>query len=116
MRIYRRSEFLSLPVGTIYAKGTPWAFHGFSVKGETWGNDWLELSPMWIEAHDDEEQHERLEAMLEQGASYPMQESYGRDGCFDDEEIFLVPEKEDLEKLRAMVEAALATAKLKVLD
>jgi hypothetical protein len=111
MRIYRRKEFLALPAGTIYAKGKPWYFDGFSVKGDTWTNDWLTLSPMWIEAHDDGEQWQRLEAMLEAGASYPLQESFGRDGCFDDEDIFLVPEKADLEKLRAMVDAALTVAK-----
>lgn len=111
MRIYRRAEFLALPPGTIYAKGKPWFFESLSIKGDTWTNDWLQLSPMWIEAHDDGEQVERLNAMLEEGASFPMQESYGRDGCFDDEEIFLVPEKADLEKLRAIVDAALAVAK-----
>lgn len=111
MRIYRRAEFLALPSGTIYSKGKRWYFNHIEIKGETLTNDWLSISPMWIEAYDDGEQWERLEAMLEKGASYPMQEDFGRDGCFDDEEIFLVPEKADLEKLRAMVDAALTVMK-----
>lgn len=112
MRIYKRAEFLALPAGTIYAKGKPWYFDGFNVKADTLpSNDWVQLSPMWIEAHDEDEQSERLDEMLERGASYPMQESYGRDGCFDEEEVFLVPERADLEKLRAMIDAALAVAK-----
>lgn len=101
MRIRRRAEFLALPTGTIYAKGKPWCFDGLSVKSDTWGNDWLTLSPMWVDDSD-------LEAMLESGASSPMQEIYERDGCFDEDEIFLVMERADLERLRAMVDAALA--------
>ena len=111
MRIYRRKEFMELPEGTIYAKGKPWHFDGFNVKGESWETDWTYLSPMWIFAHDDGEQWARLDEMLEHGASYPMQHGYGRDGCFDDDDLFLVPERADLEKLRAMVDAALTVAK-----
>jgi hypothetical protein len=113
MRVVGRKTFLSLPAGTIYAKGKPWHFDGFNVKADTLGtNDWACLSPMWIEANDDGEQFARLDAMLETGASYPMAESYGRDGCFDAEEIFLIPEQADLEKLRAMIDAALAVSKV----
>lgn len=110
MRIYRRSEFLKLPSGTIYAKGEPWFFDGFNVKGYTIGNDWAQLNPMWIEARDESEQWSRLDEMLEHGASYPMQESFGRDGCFNEEDLFLVLEREDLEKLRAMIDIALKVA------
>lgn len=107
MRIYTREQFLKLPAGTIYAKGKPWHFDGLNVKADTMGNDFVHLSPMWIEAQDDGEQWDRLDDMLKNGASYPMAESYGRDGCFDDEEIFLVPERKDLEALRGMIDAAL---------
>ena len=110
MRIYRRKEFLALPPGTIYAKGKPWYFDGINVKADSLGNDWVCLSPMWIEARDDDEQSARLDEMLEAGASYPMASSYGRDGCFDDEEIFLVLEAADLVGLRAIVNAAIEAA------
>jgi hypothetical protein len=112
VRIYRRKEFLTMPAGTIYAKGKQWHFDGFNVKADTLAsNDWVQLSPMWIEAHNDADQFDKLDAMLENGESCPMAESYGRDGCFDEEEIFLVPERADLEKLRAMIDAALAVAR-----
>lgn len=110
MRIYTRPEFLKLPAGTIYAKGKPWYFDGFNVKADTMGNDWVQLSPMWVEAHNDAEQWSRLEGMLERGESYPMASSYGRDGFFDPDELFLVPEKEDLERLREMIDAAIRAA------
>jgi len=108
MRIYRRAEFLKLPAGTIYAKGKRWYFDGFNVKADTLGNDWVQLSPMWIEADDDAEQWSRLDEMLERGTSQPMAEGYGRDGSFDEDALFLVPERADLERLRDMVDAALA--------
>lgn len=111
VRIYSRAEFLKLPAGTIYAKGKPWAFDGFNVKADTLTNDWVCLSPMWIEAHDDGEQWSRLDGMLERGESHPMASSYGRDGCFDPDEIFLVPERDDLERLRDMIDAALLAAR-----
>ena len=111
MRIFRRKQFLSLPAGTIYAKGKRWYFSDFSVKADTLDNDWVQLSPMWIESRDDDDQFTKLEAMLEVGASYPMAESYGRDGFFDDDDLFLVPDRADLEQLRGIIDAALAVAK-----
>jgi hypothetical protein len=110
MRIYRRKEFLALPPGTIYAKGSRWHFDGLNVKAATLGDDWVQLSPMWIEAHDGGEQWARLEEMLDGNASYPMTDNYGRDGCFDQDAIFLVPERADLERLREMIDAALAVS------
>ena len=110
MRIYRRDEFLKLPAGTIYAKGKPCYFDGFNVKFDTLNNDWVHLNPMWIEAQDSGEAFDRFDEMLEHGASYPMQESAGRDGCYDKDEIFLVPERADLLKLKELIEAALSVA------
>jgi len=115
MRIYKRDEFLKLPAGTIYAKGKPCYFDGFNVKFDTLTSnghdvDWVCLSPMWIEAHDSGEAFDRFDEMLEHGASYPMQESAGRDALYDKDEIFLVPEREDLLKLKALIEAAIAVS------
>lgn len=107
MKIYRRKEFLDLPEGTIYAKGKRWYFDGLRIKGESYPNDWRYLDPMWIDAQDSGEAFERLEEMLETGASYPMEEATSRDGLFDGEDIFLVAERADLEKLRAMIDTAL---------
>lgn len=112
MRIYRRSEFLKLPPGTIYAQGKRWFFGQMSVKGDTIeSGDWACLSPMWIEADDDGDQWRKLEGMLECGASEPIATSYGRDGRFDEGALFLVPEVQDLERLRDMIDSAIAVAK-----
>lgn len=112
MRIYRRSEFLKLPPATIYAQGGRWFFNHISVKADTLDSgDWVYLSPMWIERENDADQWDKLESMLDDGASVPMATSYGRDGGFDDEALFLVPERADLERLRDMIDAAIAVAK-----
>lgn len=50
MRILRRQEFLLLPVGTLYARGKPWAFDNLQIKGETIcflcsnGTTWLDCA------------------------------------------------------------------------
>lgn len=109
MRVVDRKTFLTLPRGTIYAKGSRWAFEDLCIKGDTMsaGNDWSSLCPAWVAAHDSGEAFARLEQMLETGASYPMEESYCRDGCYEDDAIFLIFERADLIKLRGFVDAAI---------
>ena len=111
MKVYHRKDFMQLPEGTIYSKGKPWYFEGISVKGETLLGedgpcDWICLGLEWIEARNEDEQWFRLDKMLTEGVSYSMNESYGRDGCFDNDDIFLVFEKEDLLKVKEFVEKA----------
>lgn len=118
MKIYTRTAFMELPEGVIYAKGKPWYFDGISVKGETLTDqngkniDFGCYHPMEIEAHDTGEECARHEDMLANGASYPMNSSGGRDGCFDDDEIFLVLELSDLINLKEIVTRAVAVSAL----
>jgi len=107
MKVLNRTDFLGMPAGTIYAKGVQWAFGGVSIKGETLGNDWVCLDPAWVSAHDSGDAVGRLEEMLEQGASYPGEDAWGRDGCFDADAVFLVFERADLEELRGHIDRAL---------
>lgn len=110
MRVYRRAEFLKLPAGTMYAKGEPWALGSLNIKGDTvWNNqDWATMDPCWVSGQDTGECRSRLEAMLEDGASFPMETEYTRDGCFDESEVFLVFEADDLLKLRKFVDEAIS--------
>jgi hypothetical protein len=112
MRIYNRQEFMKLPAGTFFAKGKPWYFEAIDVKDETCviegrNVDFFVHGLTWVEANDSGEAIDRLEEMKERGDSYPMQDSICRDGCFDEEDIFLVYEKEDLERIKIMLEKAL---------
>lgn len=110
MRIYNREEFLKLPAGTIYGKGKPWFFDGVNVKGDTTGNDWGYLNPLWVEAEDTGEAIDRLTGMLERGESQPMEDSFGRDGCYDEDDIFLVFERADLDQLRDWIDGAISVS------
>jgi hypothetical protein len=108
MRIYRRKEFLELPEGTIYAKGEPWCFGPLEIKHDTTDyGDWWSLDPCWIEANDSSEAVDRLDQMLEHGASYPMQDAISRDGLHEADALFLVFEKDDLMRLRGMIDKAM---------
>lgn len=53
---------------------------------------------------------DRLDDMLENGASYPMDASYGRDGCFNEADLFLVFERADLVQLGKIVDQAILVA------
>jgi hypothetical protein len=113
MRLLTRTEFLQLPAGVIYFKGKEWYFEGLAVKEESVehsfpdsSGDWFYVDPAWIEAHDSGEAFERLDAM-KAGASYPMQETMCRDGLFERDDIFLVPERDDLLKLREWIDRAI---------
>lgn len=111
MRIVDRKTFLTLPEGTVFAKGMPYAFGGLTFKHESTGhNDWFELEPNCIEANDTGELFERFEKMLNGGESFPMVEAVVRDGLYDDDAIFLVFERDDLARLRDMIDKALAVA------
>lgn len=104
---------MRLPEGTFYSKGKEWFFSDIMMKGETVISsdgrniDWYQSWFNWVEGHDTGECIGRLEEMKNNGASYPMQDSCGRDGCFDKEEFFLVYEKPDLEKLKEYIQRAL---------
>lgn len=117
MKIYRRDEFMKLPAGTIFCKcSRPWAFEDLCVKGDTWQNtagenyEWIFTSIRDIDARDSGDACDRFDEMLEKGVSYPMHDTYGRDGCFDPNDVFLVYEVEDLKRLHAMICTAVTVA------
>jgi hypothetical protein len=107
MRVVNRTDFLKLPAGTIYCKGTPWAFDGLCIKGDSLPNDWTFLDPAWPSAFDSGEAADLLDKSLADGSSFAGEDAYGRDGCFDDREVFLIFEKDDLLALRSRIDAAL---------
>ena len=107
MRIHTRKEFLKLPPGVAYCKGKRWCFDGLNFKGDSLSNDWWSTDPAWIDGDSSDVCFRRLEEMLESGASYPIQEGQGRDGLFEEDDLFLVLEKDDLLKLRGWIDTAI---------
>lgn len=102
MKILNRKQFLELPEGVLYTSGEPWAFGNIHIKGKTcelFGeqyNDWYEWQLDHIEWQNDGELFDRLEEMRNTGKSYPLDITQGRNGLFEDNELFLVYEKADL--------------------
>lgn len=103
MKIYNKKEFLKLPPGTFFAKGVRYSMDGFCVKGETWENDFLYIDLVSIDSYGSDNLLDRFEEMIEKSISYPINETYSRDGMFDEEDIFLVFEKEDLKIIRNLI-------------
>ena len=108
MRVVNRKTFLTLPPGTIYCKGVTWAFDSICIKDDSLPSDWVYLNPAWPAAHDSGEAVDMLEKSLETGSSFPCEDAYGRDGCFNDKDVFLIFEKPDLEVFRSYIDRAIA--------
>jgi hypothetical protein len=105
MRIVDRKTFLAMPAGTAFRQASaPFAWRDMMVKGETLMHsetgDWYELALDEIENDGSAQLGDRLFEMLNDGASYPLEPSLGRDGLFDRKAIFLVYEKDDLRRMR----------------
>ena len=113
MRVVDRPTFLSLPEGTIYAKGKPAYWEGLCIKGETifhdgLASDWSSLNPCWVQSKAGEEIINEMLRAFEDGLSRPMEDAYGRDGCFDNDEMFLIFQRPDLETLRNFIDQAIS--------
>ncbi len=112
MKIYSRKDFLNLPDGTIFCKGTKWCFDNLSIKGHSWDNDFLYVDLCNIDAHDTGQWVDRLEDSLKNGTSYLINNNAARDGIFDEDAIFLVYEKEDLEFMSDIIKIAIKSVTL----
>lgn len=106
MRIVNRETFMALPVGTLYAKYVPCAFESLSIKGDTIyhdgkARDWFYQQIVdSIDARDSGEWGNMLEESELTGKELAMDfETEGRDGCFEDDQLFAVFSKEDVAKL-----------------
>lgn len=117
MKVLSREEFLKMPEGTIFCKGKGWYFDNLCIKAQTLQNsvedigDFVYLDMNWSNGKDSNEAVDIMEDSLKEGKSFICNDAFGRDGCFDKEDLFLVYEKEDLEKLKWFVQDALRILK-----
>jgi hypothetical protein len=107
MRVVDRKSFLALPPGTIYCKGVRWAFDAMCIKDDSLENDWIYLNMAWPSARDSGAAVDLLDKSLETGSSFACEDAFGRDGCFDDDAVFLIFEMDDLLALKNRVETAI---------
>lgn len=110
MKIINRKEFLSMPSGTVYSHYVPQVADGLMVKYETLTNDWVYQDLLFnVDGESSEEASEKLTNAEEHGSSFRLDLHCGsRDGIYDDNQLFMVYEKEDVKRLiKKLVEAAL---------
>lgn len=103
MKIVNRETFLALPEGILFAKYEPNVFEDLCIKGETWGNDFLVQQITDAIAYQGSDDFgDRLDESQSTGCSLPMDfNRLGRDGCFDDDQLFAIWERADVEALIA---------------
>ena len=98
-----------MPEGTFFAKGIQWCIDGFCIKGETYfdrlGNpiDFTYYNLVDFEWENSQDHACTCDKMLETGESREINKSYMRDGCFCDEDFFLIFEKKDLDYIKSLI-------------
>jgi hypothetical protein len=113
MKIVNRQKFLDLPPGTFFSEGRQWYFETLKIKGDTFHGgtgDFGELDPAWVASETGPDAFDRLNEMLANGSSYPMEDAMGRNGMFEADALYLVFEKADLLQLREMIDEAVAVS------
>ena len=102
MKIIDRKAFLALPAGVLFSKYQPCLFDVLTIKGDTWAhcNDFLvQQIADGIDCAGSEDFAAKCQ-LMEEGISAGMDfDCLGRDGCFDEDQLFAVWEASDLSAL-----------------
>jgi hypothetical protein len=103
MRIVSKKEFMKLPIGTVWSYYEPCVFRDLNIKVSDlseWETDFLYDGVIGkIDVQSSEDFTNKCE-LMEKGESVPMDfEQTSREGLFDDDQLFAIYEKEDVEKL-----------------
>lgn len=102
MKILNLTEFRALPEGIVFMKYKPSFFESLQVKGETWEADFISAELTDNIECDSSEEEDLILAMAEKDSSYSIPltvECGGRDGLFNDEQLFAVYEQKDIDQL-----------------
>ncbi len=106
MKLINRYELMNLPSGTLYCTlNEPWVFGDMCIKGDTINVDgrnidFGERGIQWVDADDSEEAVNRLDTMLEDSnRSYLVEQDYGREGMFDDNQVYMVYDGADIKSI-----------------
>lgn len=103
MRIVNRKEFLELPIGTLYSKYEPCIFGPLSIKYDSWkeSNDFIYVGlNEFYHGDSSDSTDNKLDEMESTGINVPIDlNSSGRDGLFDDDQLFAVYDNDDIEHL-----------------
>lgn len=93
-------------------KYNPMVFEELQCKGATWEYDFLsENISNWVECNSSDDMDDKLQLAQDTGASIRLDfDSSGRDGCFDDDQLFAVYERLDVEMLQDKLTRCLTQA------
>jgi hypothetical protein len=112
MKIVNLEVFRKMPVGTIFLKYQPFAFEDLQCKGETWDGDFLsENISHWPDCNSSDDFEDKLQLSQDTGESILLDfDSTGRDGCYDDDQLFAVYDRRDVEMLQDKLSRCLDSA------
>lgn len=105
MRIVDRNTFLAMPPETLFCKYQPCVMESILIKGDSiffeGGNDFFYQSiEDAVDCDDCGQMIDVLDSAQLHGTSFRLDlECQGRDGCFDDDQLFVVFEQYDVEML-----------------
>lgn len=115
MKIVNLTQFLALPANTLFSKYAPCWFEDLMIKGDslTETRDFLHQSIVdAIASRGSDEWADKLDDSEENGTSMAMDfNCQGRDGCFEDGQLFAVWELQDLQQLIERLVQCLPAAK-----
>jgi len=102
MKIINKQEFLKLPEDSLYSEYKPCIISGLFIKGGTWDfgdspSDYIELN--LIENIDCESSEEYNDILLYRKEFKIDYEGGGRNGFFDNEQQYVLYDKEDIQSL-----------------
>jgi hypothetical protein len=113
MRIVDRKTFLAMPAGTVFSKYKPCIFGDLCIKEDTLATDDFLVQQLVdpIECTGSSDLSFKLEGARLLGESLSMDfDCLGRDGCFDEEQLFAVWERADVEALIGRLQRSLDEA------
>lgn len=112
MKILSRTEFMKLPIGTVWSYYEPCCFHDLNIKAsdlnEGYVTDFLYDGIIGsIQTTGSDDFVDKCD-LMERGESISMDfESTSREGLFEDEQLFAIFEEDDLKKLILRLQKAL---------
>jgi hypothetical protein len=109
LKIVSLADFLQFPPGTVFAKYAPIYFGELCIKGDSVGErDFEAQSFLQIDSISTEHEVAILSEAEEAGLSVMLNlDCQGRDGCFEDTQLFAVYEQQDVLQLITRLQRAL---------
>ena len=103
MKIINRKEFLESPAGTLFSEYEPCAFYGLMVKHDSVGdNDYIEndlIGNIYYDSGDDFVDKLDFAKKNKTTLFLDFLENSNRNGCYDNNQLYAVYEKQDIEGL-----------------